>query len=191
MLSLSYSNRIEAGLDEAGRGCLAGPVVAAAVILPAGFFHPKLNDSKKMSAKARDEVYEYLVSNSDVKYGIGVIQPVEIDAINILKAAIKAMHVAVASLRVHPEFLIVDGNQFIPYPDISHECIVKGDSKYASIAAASVIAKVTRDKIMIELDKEFPGYNWIKNKGYAVKEHYESIKKIGITSHHRRSFRLF
>ena len=192
MLSHSYSDKIgrEAGIDEAGRGPGAGPVVAAAVILPLEFFHPKLNDSKKMSPKSRDEVYEVLISTPGLKYGIGVIQPAEIDSMNILNAAIKAMHLAIASLETMPEYLIIDGNQFKPYADIPHSCIVKGDSKYTSIAAASVIAKVTRDRMMDELDKEFPGYNWAKNKGYITPDHIAAIKKLGKNEHHRKTFHI-
>lgn len=192
MLSHSFSDKIgrEAGVDEAGRGPGAGPVVAAAVILPEGFSHPKLNDSKKMSIKARDEVYEVLVSTPGLKYGVGVIEPAEIDSINILNAAIKAMHIALSSLSVQPEFIIVDGNQFRPYSNIPHSCVVKGDSKFTSIAAASVIAKVTRDRMMDELDKKFPGYNWAKNKGYITKDHIEAIKKLGKNEQHRKTFHI-
>lgn len=190
LLPYLNKNLIEAGTDAAGSGPGAGPVVAAAVILPEGFFHPKLNDSKKMSEKAREEVYEYLMSSPGIIYGIGQIEAEEIDSINILQAAIKSMHQAIGRLTTRPEFLIVDGNQFKPYSTIQHECIVKGDGKYASIAAASVIAKVTRDRLMIELDKKFPGYGWAKNKGYLTAEHIEAIKKLGKNDQHRKTFHV-
>jgi ribonuclease HII len=197
MINNYSGNLMEAGADEAGRGCLTGPVVAAAVILPEGFSHPKLNDSKKMSAKSRDIVFEALMADKSVIYGIGIIYPEEIDAINILNASIKAMHNAIAGIANIPEFLIIDGNQFKPYKDratgriIPHACIVKGDSKYMSIAAASVLAKVTRDRHMDDLDKKFPGYGWAKNKGYCTKDHIEAIKKLGKNNEHfRKTFHV-
>lgn len=180
----------EAGCDEAGRGCLAGPVVAAAVILPEEFDYPKLNDSKKLNEKTRVELRE-IIQREAIAWAIGICDQREIDNINILKASIMAMHKAIRGLSVTPEFLIIDGNKFINYENIPHQTIVKGDSKYKSIAAASVLAKTYRDDFMRDLHLEFPHYNWIKNVGYPTKEHKEAINKYGITDYHRRSFRLF
>lgn len=180
---------IEAGCDEAGRGCLAGPVVAAAVILPSGFTHPILNDSKKINEKnryiLRKEIEEIAVS-----YAIGIIDNKGIDESNILKASIMAMHKALDTLSIIPENIIVDGNKFIKYKNIPHQCIVKGDSKYYSIAAASILAKTYRDDIMNDLHVKHPEYNWSQNKGYPTKEHRKAIKDFGTTSFHRMSFRL-
>jgi len=180
---------IEAGCDEAGRGCLAGPVFAAAVILPKNFTHDTLTDSKKLSSKQRyllrDEIRE-----KSVAWTVASCDNHEIDKINILKASIRAMHRAVDMLSVRPEYLIIDGNYFIPYPDIPHRSIVKGDALFYSIAAASVLAKTFRDDCMMKLAAEYPQYSWEKNKGYPSREHRNAIAKYGITPYHRRSFQL-
>jgi len=178
----------EAGTDEAGRGCLAGPVTAAAVILPEGFANDLLNDSKLLSHNNRT-ILRPLIETGCAGFGVAHIHPEKIDEINILNAAILAMHQAIDRLTIFPKFVIVDGNKFHPYREIPHECIVKGDSKYMSIAAASVLAKTHRDAYMAELHEKYPMYNWKKNKGYPTKEHREAIRKYGITEYHRRSFR--
>jgi len=180
---------IEAGCDEAGRGCLAGPVVAAAVILPANFTHPILNDSKKINEKNR-YLLRKEIEQSAIAYAIGIIDNKGIDELNILKASIMAMHKALDFLNIKPEHIIIDGNKFIKYKDLPHQCIVKGDSKYYSIAAASILAKTYRDDIMKNLHHEHPEYNWKKNKGYPTKEHRLAIKNFGITPFHRLTFRL-
>ena len=182
-------NTIEAGCDEAGRGCLAGPVVAAAVILPGSFRHPQLNDSKKMTSKQRADLFP-IVKDNAISWGIGIVDHAEIDKINILNASFEAMHRAVRYLSQKPELLLIDGNRFNPFPGIDHECIVKGDGKYLSIAAASVLAKHARDVIMEKYDEEFPGYGWKKNKGYPTKEHRQAILEIGESPIHRLSFKL-
>ena len=179
----------EAGCDEAGRGCLAGPVVAAAVILPTGFKNNILNDSKKLSEKQRDELRR-VIENEALGWAVGIVDQKIIDEINILNASILAMHHAIEKLKIIPEHLIIDGNRFNPYKEIPYKCIVKGDSKYMSIAAASVLAKTHRDELMQNLDKEFPEYLWAKNKGYPSKQHREAIKKHGISHYHRKSFKL-
>lgn len=190
MLKPYYNiNYIEAGLDEAGRGCLAGPVVAAAVILPKGFSSHLLNDSKKLNPKAREEVFQFIIENA-LSYSVGFIDNLTIDRTNILKASIQAMHEAVKLLNTSPEHLLVDGNRFYTYPGIIHTCIIKGDSKYQSIAAASIVAKVSRDRYMSQLSMEYPEYKWVKNKGYPTQEHRQAIKSIGITRYHRKSFQL-
>lgn len=181
---------LEAGCDEAGRGCLAGPVYAAAVILPPGFMHPLLNDSKQMSRKNRDIVRKAIESEA-VSYGVCAIQPEEIDRINILNASIKAMHGALDMLGAAPELILVDGNRFKPYRDIPHVCMIKGDSRFASIAAASVLAKCYRDEYMERIADEYPRYGWNKNKGYPTKEHREAINMFGPTPYHRKSFNLY
>ncbi|WP_373516554.1 ribonuclease HII [Pricia sp.] len=178
----------EAGTDEAGRGCLAGPVTAAAIILPKNFTHILLNDSKLLSHKSRDFLRP-LIERGCTSFGVAHVHPQEIDEINILNAAIMAMHKAIDQLTIAPEFIIVDGNRFKSYKEIPHECIVKGDSKYISIAAASVLAKTYRDAYMEALHAEYPMYNWKKNKGYPTKEHREAIRTYGLTPYHRRSFR--
>lgn len=178
----------EAGTDEAGRGCLAGPVTAAAIILPEDFYHEHLNDSKIVTEKRRDILRPILEAES-ITFGVFHISPQEIDKINILNASILAMHKSISQLTKIPSCIMVDGNRFKPYQQISHQCIIKGDSKYASIAAASVLAKTYRDAYMEKLHEEFPMYNWIKNKGYPTKEHREAIRKYGITKYHRKSFR--
>lgn len=189
-LKLKFSKlKIEAGCDEAGRGCLAGPVVAAAVILPDTFKNSILNDSKKLTEKQRNNLYP-LIKKEALCYGIGVVDWVEIDKINILNASFLAMHRAVDQLNQKPELLLIDGNRFNPYPNINHECIIKGDGKFMSIAAASVLAKVYRDEIMQKLDNEFPVYQWKKNKGYPTKAHREAILQYGNCLYHRKTFKL-
>lgn len=182
-------NLLEAGLDEAGRGCLAGPVVAAAVILPPDFYHPILNDSKQLQKKQRDLLREEICKEA-LHWAVGVVSHQEIDEINILNASFLAMHRAVDQFSIQPEFLIIDGNRFKKYQEIPHECIVKGDGKYFSIAAASVLAKTFRDEIMENLAKEFPGYGWEHNAGYPTIKHRSAIAEFGTTPYHRMSFRL-
>lgn len=182
-------NKLIAGCDEAGRGCLAGPVVAAAVILPNNFKNKMLNDSKLLSEKKRD-LLRKVIEKQATCWAIGIVSPEEIDKINILNASFLAMHRAIKKLYVEPEFLIIDGNRFNPYQGINHECIIKGDGKYLAIAAASVLAKTYRDDIMKKLADEFPDYNWQNNKGYPTKKHRNAIEKIGISKHHRKSFQL-
>jgi ribonuclease HII len=181
--------QFEAGLDEAGRGCLAGPVTAAAVILPENFYHPLLNDSKQLTEKER-EVLKCVIEQKAISFAITHIRPEKIDEINILQASIYAMHLCVSSLEKKPEFLLVDGNRFNPYFGIPHTCIIKGDSKYASIAAASVLAKTARDEYMKCLDDKFPEYHWGSNKGYPTETHKKAIQIHGITKYHRKSFAL-
>jgi len=178
----------EAGTDEAGRGCLAGPVTAAAIILPSSFKNEILNDSKLLTKKKREHLRPILEEHA-VCYGIAQIYPEEIDKINILNASILAMHKALEQMDVKPEFIIVDGNKFKPFENIPHECIIKGDGKFMSIAAASVLAKTARDQYMEKIHEEYPMYNWKQNKGYPTKEHREAIRHYGITKYHRRSFR--
>lgn len=180
---------IEAGCDEAGRGCLAGPVVAAAVILPSDFSNDVLNDSKKLTEKQRYELRP-IIEKEAIAFAVGVVDNNEIDEINILNASFLAMHRAIDQLKTKPQLLLIDGNRFNPYKEISHECIIKGDGKFLSIAAASVLAKTYRDDIMENLHKTYPAYNWKKNKGYPTKEHRNAIKEIGSTEYHRMSFRL-
>lgn len=189
-LALRFSNfEKEAGTDEAGRGCLSGPVVAAAVILPKDFKHPLLNDSKKLTEKQR-ELLRPVIEAQAVSYGVGIVDEKRIDTINILQASIKAMHKSIKKLAVQPDFIIVDGNKFKSYKEVPHATIVKGDGKYLSIAAASVLAKTYRDEIMKRLHKEFPHFNWQQNKGYPTKEHREAIRKFGSCKYHRKSFKL-
>ncbi len=180
---------IEAGCDEVGRGCLAGPVVAAAVILPKKFRHKLLTDSKKLKKANRDEL-EGEIKLAALAWAIAEVSHQEIDQINILNASFKAMHLALDQLKVIPEFLLIDGNRFKPYQEIKFECIVKGDGKYLSIAAASVLAKTYRDNLMEQLSVEYPGYGWQTNVGYPTAEHREGIKLLGITPYHRKSFQL-
>jgi ribonuclease HII len=190
MLAAYYKkNEIEAGCDEAGRGCYAGPVVAAAVILPKNFKHPLLNDSKKLSAAQR-ETLRPLIEEKAIAWGIGVIDHEEIDKINILKASFKAMHQAIATLGTTPTLLLIDGNRFSAYPSIRHQCFVKGDGRFASIAAASILAKTYRDRLMQELHQEFPQYGWNKNMGYGTAAHRKAIDTHGLCTYHRKSFRL-
>lgn len=188
MLKLSHTNLLEAGTDEAGRGCLAGPVTAAAIILPTDFKNDILNDSKLLTENKR-ALLRPLLETTAVSYGVTHIYPDEIDSINILNASILAMHQSLEQLKTTPEFVIVDGNRFKPFKDIPHECIIRGDGKYLSIAAASVLAKTYRDAYMEELHQEYPMYNWKQNKGYPTKEHREAIRKFGLTIHHRKSFK--
>lgn len=190
MLSLKFSEfSIETGTDEAGRGCLAGPVTAAAVILPDNFELKLLNDSKKLTEKTREQLRP-LIEEMSLCYHVTNIEPEVIDEINILNASIKAMQECITKLTPTPEYIIVDGNRFKPTNNIPYSCIVKGDGKYLSIAAASVLAKTYRDEYMNKIHEEFPMYNWKKNKGYPTIEHREAIKKYGITKYHRKSFRL-
>jgi ribonuclease HII len=189
LLSFYDANTTEAGCDEAGRGCLAGPVVAAAVILPQTYQHKVLNDSKKLTAKQREYLKDEIKSVA-LAWGIGVVSHQEIDEINILNASFLAMHRAVEKLTVRPELLLIDGNRFNPYPDIKHVTIVKGDAKYYSIAAASVLAKTYRDELMSDLHEKFPEYGWITNAGYPTKSHRNAIRIFGPTPHHRMSFKL-
>ena len=182
-------NYIEAGCDEVGRGCLCGPVVAAAVILDESFEQNLVNDSKKLTLKTRFELDDYIKNN--VKgFAVAELSPEFIDKHNILNASIHAMHLALDKLTIRPELILVDGNKFHPYNFIPHQCIIKGDSKILSIAAASILAKNYRDQLMIELHEEFPEYGWNKNMGYATKSHREALKKFGPTKYHRKSFRL-
>ena len=184
-----FHNLIEAGCDEAGRGCLAGPVTAAAVILPKRFRHDVLNDSKKLTPKQRDILKDEIIESA-IAWNVAFVGNIEIDELNILRASIKAMHMAIEGLKKKPQFLLIDGNTFFPYKDLKHKTIVKGDSLFFSIAAASVLAKVFRDEYMIKLNGEYPQYGWNENKGYATKDHREAILKYGITPYHRRSFTL-
>jgi ribonuclease HII len=189
-LALKFSlNKIEAGCDEAGRGCLAGPVVAAAVILPNNFTNPILNDSKKLTEKQREFLYP-IIKKEALAYGVGIVSHIEIDEINILNASFLAMHRAIDQLKVKPELLIIDGNRFNPYKNIPHQCIIKGDAKFLSIAAASVLAKVERDKIMLDLHNTYPHYGWSRNKGYPTKQHRNGIFEYGETPFHRKTFKL-
>lgn len=188
--SYLYHNLTEAGCDEAGRGCLAGPVVAASVILPKNFKHPVLNDSKKLTVKQRD-VLKIEIINSAIAWNVAFVDNNEIDSMNILRASIKAMHIAIEGLGKKPQYLLIDGNRFYPYKDIKYETIIKGDGKFLSIAAASVLAKTFRDEYMLKIHDEFPQYGWDKNKGYPTSYHKAAILKFGITTYHRRSFNLF
>ncbi len=184
-----HNEFIEAGCDEAGRGCLSGPVYAAAVILPKDFHHPLLNDSKQLSEPVRYEL-RTVIEKEAIAYAVGEVSNEEIDEINILKASFLAMHKAIDSLKIRPSFLLIDGNRFTPYHSIPHKCVIKGDATFASIAAASVLAKTYRDDYMNELHKEYPYYEWNRNKGYGTASHRAAIEKHGISIHHRRSFKL-
>lgn len=179
----------EAGCDEAGRGCLAGPVVAAAVILPKGYYNKQLNDSKKISEKIRNQL-RIDIEKKATAIGIGIVDEKKIDQINILQASLLAMHIAVKNLNTVPSHLIIDGNKFNSYPEISHDCIVKGDNKFMNIAAASIIAKTKRDELMKKLSEEHPEFFWHQNKGYPTKKHREAIFKYGKSEYHRKSFRV-
>jgi ribonuclease HII len=189
LLSYLKATRLECGCDEAGRGCLAGAVFAAAVVLPPDFQCPELNDSKQLSEQKRYDLRPVIEHNA-ISYAIGVVSPDEIDRINILNASFLAMHRAIEKLNVTPEHLLIDGNRFLPFPKIQHTAIVKGDGKYLSIAAASVLAKTYRDDYMIQLAKEFPAYHWSKNKGYPTAAHRKAIREYGATPYHRKSFTL-
>lgn len=185
-----FTDLIEAGCDEAGRGCLAGSVFAAAVILPPDYANAELNDSKQLTAKARYRLREVIESDA-VAWAVGTVSPDEIDKINILNASILAMHRSLDQLQVRPEAVIVDGNRFKPYRGLPYKTIVKGDGKYLSIAAASILAKTYRDDYMDRLAQEYPQYDWLSNKGYPTRKHREAIRKYGICPFHRRSFNLF
>lgn len=190
MLSSNLSGVIlECGTDEAGRGCLAGPVTAAAVILPNTFKNPMLNDSKLLTSNNRN-LLKTIIEEEAISYAFHHIRPEEIDKINILNASILAMHKSIEALETEPEFIIVDGNKFKPYKAIPHQTVIKGDGKYLSIAAASVLAKTNRDAYMEKIHEEFPMYNWKQNKGYPTKEHRDAIRKYGVTKYHRKTFRL-
>ena len=176
-----------AGVDEVGRGCLSGPVVSAAVILPEGYSHPLIKDSKKLSPKKREEAYQIIIENS-LSFSLGVASPSEIDQINILRATFLSMERALENLSITPNKLLIDGDKFPGYKGIPHECIIKGDSKVQSISAASIIAKVTRDKMMSELSKSYPVYLWEKNAGYGTRDHISAIESNGLSEHHRKTF---
>lgn len=189
LLSCMDAHCLEAGCDEAGRGCLAGAVYAAAVILPVGYEHPLLNDSKQLSEKQRYALRP-VIERDAIAWAVARVEPQEIDRINILNASILAMHRAIEQLGIAPQHLIVDGNRFKPYRDIPYDCVVKGDGKYLSIAAASVLAKTYRDDYMMQLHDLYPQYGWDKNKGYPTRDHREAIARYGATPCHRMSFRL-
>jgi ribonuclease HII len=188
--SFLYHNLIEAGCDEAGRGCLAGPVFAAAVILPKNYKHPVLNDSKKLTAKQRGNLKEEIISEA-LAWSVAYVDNNEIDRMNILRASIKAMHLAIDGLQHKPQFLLIDGNRFYPYKNIRHETIIKGDGLYLSIAAASVLAKTFRDEYMEKIHLEYPDYGWNRNKGYGTLYHRKAILQYGVTKYHRKSFSLY
>lgn len=189
LLPYLHQNLLEAGCDEAGRGCLAGPVVAAAVILPRNFAHPLLNDSKKLTEKAR-YLLRPIIEQLAVAWAVGKASHTEIDDINILNASFLAMHRALAQLRPPPEFILVDGNRFATFGDILHKCVIKGDSKYQSIAAASILAKTYRDDFMRQIHEQYPVYDWYNNKGYPTKKHRLAIQQYGDCPYHRQSFTL-
>ena len=189
LLPYFTENCIECGCDEAGRGCLAGAVFAAAVILPRDFHCDELNDSKQLSERKRYDL-RLVIERHAIAWAIGTVSPEEIDRLNILRASFLAMHRAIEKLNVIPEYLLIDGNRFIPYPEISHTTIVKGDSKYLSIAAASVLAKTYRDDYMVQLAEEYPMFHWSKNKGYPTLAHRQAIREYGVTPYHRKSFTL-
>ena len=184
-----YTGKVEAGCDEAGRGCLAGSVYAAAVIFPSDYQNEAINDSKQLTDQRRHELRQ-IIERDAMAWAIGIVTAEEIDRINILNASILAMHRALDQLKVRPETIIVDGNRFKPYNNIPYKTIVKGDAKYLSIAAASILAKTYRDDYMDQLAEEYPQYDWLSNKGYPTKKHREAIKQYGITPHHRRSYNL-
>lgn len=188
MLENSYQTELlEAGCDEAGRGCLAGSVFAAAVILPPDFYHPLLNDSKQMTERQRD-LLRPIIEREAVAWAVAEITASRIDEINILRASIEGMNVAATNLKVAPQFLAIDGNRFISHNGLPYKCIVKGDGKYANIAAASVLAKTHRDEYMLRMHEEYPNYGWDRNKGYPTKEHRMAIREYGLTPYHRLSF---
>jgi ribonuclease HII len=189
LLPFHNANEIEAGCDEAGRGCLAGPVFAAAVILPKDFVHPLLNDSKQLTENQRFELRP-IIESSAIAWSVVRLEPTEIDRLNILWASVEGMHRAIAKLTTKPTSLLIDGNRFRPYPGIPHHCMVKGDGRYLSIAAASVLAKTFRDEYMDSLSIKYPQYGWERNKGYPTAEHRAAIRLHGATPEHRRSFRL-
>jgi len=180
---------IEAGCDEAGRGCYAGPVFAAAVILPQNFYHPRLNDSKLLKESERNEL-RIIIQEQAIAYAVASVDHAEIDKINILQASFKAMHKAISKLSVKPQLLLIDGNRFRPYKKLPHTCIIKGDGIYASIAAASILAKTYRDDYMLRLHQKYPQYNWEKNKGYGTAAHRNAIQTFGVCKYHRMSFNI-
>ena len=184
-----HKNLLEAGLDEAGRGCYAGPVFAAAVILPKDFYHPLLNDSKQLSEKQRDFLRP-IIEKESIAFAVAPVDNDTIDKINILQASFTAMHLSLDQLKIIPEFLLIDGNRFKPYPAIPHQCIIKGDGKYASIAAASILAKTYRDEFMQKIHLSFPQYGWDKNKGYGTATHRKAIDEFGLCAYHRKSFNI-
>lgn len=192
LLPFMHEGLLEAGCDEAGRGCLCGPVACAAVILPPDFSSEKLNDSKKLTTRQREEL-RMVIEKEALAWAVVMVEPEEIDRINILKASIVGMHRAIGELSLRPEHILVDGNRFVDYVDeefrpIPHTTVVKGDGKYMSIAAASVLAKTHRDELMLRLAEEFPGYGWERNMGYPTKEHRQALQELGLTPHHRRSY---
>ncbi|GJH40317.1 ribonuclease HII [Capnocytophaga sp. HP1101] len=189
MLQIFYHSSLEAGTDEAGRGCLAGPVTAAAVILPPDFKNDLLTDSKQLTEKQRN-LLRPIIEREAVAYAVCHVLPAEIDQLNILRASITAMHRAIAQLKITPEFIAVDGNKFVPYQQIPYACVVKGDGKIQTIAAASILAKTYRDEYMEELALKFPEYHWEQNKGYPTPEHRKAIAEYGATEHHRKTFQL-
>jgi ribonuclease HII len=190
MLKSAFTKDLtEAGCDEAGRGCLAGPVMAAAVIFPKKYKHKLLDDSKKLSLRKREQLRKD-IENDAISWSIAKVSNTAIDQINILNASFKAMHLAITKLTVQPELLLIDGNKFQPYANVNHECIVKGDGKYLSIAAASILAKTYRDEYMAELNIQYPGYSWDSNVGYPTSAHRQAIKDLGTTPYHRMSFQL-
>jgi ribonuclease HII len=189
LLSYYKKNKVEAGIDEAGRGCYAGSVFAAAVILPTDFFHPLLNDSKQLKEKERD-ILRPIIEKESICYSVQAVNHIEIDKINILQATYKAMHLCVAALKIKPNLLLIDGNRFKPYAKIAHQCIIKGDGKYASIAAASILAKTYRDEEMKKLHQQFPQYDWLNNKGYGTLKHRLAIEEFGLCKYHRKSFNI-
>lgn len=187
--NFKLKGKLEAGCDEAGRGCLAGPVYAAAVILPKNFKHPLLDDSKKLTERQRLQLKD-IIEKKAKSWAVASVSPAEIDEINILNASFLAMHRAISQLKIQPEHLLIDGNRFKAYPNIDHSCEIKGDGRFKNIAAASILAKTYRDEYMQSLAEKFPQYDWQKNKGYPTKAHRAAIKKHGSTIHHRKSFRL-
>jgi ribonuclease HII len=184
-----HNHLLEAGLDEAGRGCYAGPVFAAAVILPKDFYHPLLNDSKQLNEKQRD-LLRPVIEKESICFAVASVDNDAIDTINILQASFRAMHLSIEQLKTKPEFLLIDGNRFKPYPGIPHQCIIKGDGKYAPIAAASILAKTYRDEFMQQIHALFPQYGWDKNKGYGTATHRKAIDAYGLCSYHRKSFNI-
>lgn len=187
--SYLHKNLIEAGLDEAGRGCYAGPVFASAVILPKDFYHPLLNDSKQLNEKQRD-LLRPIIEKESIAFAVASVDNETIDKINILQASFSAMHLSIDALKTIPEFLLIDGNRFKLYQKIPHQCIIKGDGKYASIAAASILAKTYRDEFMQKIHLAFPHYGWDKNKGYGTATHRNAIEQYGLCIHHRKSFNI-
>ncbi len=190
MLLSSFQNiQLEAGCDEAGRGCYAGPVFAAAVILPINFYHPLLNDSKQVTKKDRS-ILRIIIEEQALSCGVAMVSNTDIDKFNILQASFKAMHLAIDKLSIVPELLLIDGNRFTAYKNTMHQCIIKGDGKYASIAAASILAKTYRDDYMLQLHHQFPIYQWQNNKGYGTLSHRKAIEQYGLCEHHRLSFNI-